>query len=560
MNDLSLTNNESKKSIQQKEIDPKISVLFPQNEINKTGNEEGQNNKDKFFLGKKRFVCSGDELKLNNINKKEDKNIFLPNKVKNIFTLITNKNSFIENKNKNNQEKVLVFEISNNHDLSSKINNQKNNKLNHEINSLNKKEKEFNIENKKEEIKNNIEDLKRDCSNNNLIHNTNHSSHYIKNEKNSIHNNNEIKQVSNSLSHSSRFINKKNFIEEICFICNNIRKDCIIFESKLDFYKYLSSLIVVRKSRKEFGQNELNILNNNFSMMQKMISTKYDTKVENEIYKTKYWCIQCLIDIISSENIYNLLIEIENDPKSFLKSKNPINFNDNNILINQIKKDNNMNQINFFKFDNKINFNTNNKNIRFSNGFNFNYGYNQIIPLDSFINDLPMNLRYKNNFINNKNIINSNNLNTSISLENINLDLMKIYLSLHQMIQFLLELKKNNNKSFLKHLNISKNEKDFNIINKNISTSLSMLNDYINYSEIINRIKNELKKLFELGFNIVIQLDKYLSDIENKLIERKDNYNLLIEQISNLKFINKENCFKLIDALNNFITITNLII
>ena len=560
MNNLLMPNFENSKCLEEKDINS--SSLEKNHKIifNRYENDESQKRQDIYFIGKKRFICSENESNQNNTDKKEEKESF-PNKTKNLYSLET-ENNYFNSENKNMESQKLLFPGVKDNQNMQKTNEIQNNKINNneldsiEICNYDINMKEYNSNNNnKEKSQNNYDLNKKDISHNNFKQkkeNSAHYSQYIKNNNNQKYN--EIKQLPNSLSHSSRFINKKNFIKEICFICGFVKNDCILFENNFDFFKYLSSLIVVRKSRKEFSHNELNFLNNNYSITQKILFSKNDINIDNNIYKDKFWCIQCLINIISSENIIKSLKDIIYNPRVYLKDKETIKNNEiKNCNLNIIQKNNKLNLINpyTYTFNSQLHCNTFQSDYL---GQNQQFNYTK-----SFTNDLVLEIKKETNYIDNKKIYNNNIkdlMGIPLPLQNIYLNLTKINLSLHEMFKILLNLKKYKNNN-LEYINISKNGKDFNTINRNIISTLTMINENINYLEIINLIKKEFKKLFELGFNIVNSINNYLIDIENKLIEKKNNNNLLLEQISDIKLINKENCFNLIGTLNMFITVIN---
>lgn len=371
-------------------------------------------------------------------------------------------------------------------------------------------------------------------------------------------------QLSHSLTHSSRYINKKDFFEDFCFICKEKKYDCISLTDKLDVVKSFTSLIIMRKSIKELEKEEMTSLDKNKEQFvnflnQEITNVKF---LDNNFYKGKYFCIQCLINLISSNDIFdslNKIVDIKETRfdnlfgdinKKQLKLDKEINIIKRDTLISncsKIEKDININlkhNLSIYKSLNKEemfiksnsdNIDTNNTNFLInSENINENNLLSKIQELDKMIKIA------ENNLISNKVQDNYNSINLLVEINNkirnINFDLLKIHLRIVKIIQAILTI--NNYNQIYKDTIINSNLNNSNN-NLNILFSQIIKNNKSNIENIIYLVKNEFNYIFERGLKSIQEIKKSIELFHSLII--KNNENKLFIFVKFLKDKNDEN-------------------
>ena len=341
----------------------------------------------------------------------------------------------------------------------------------------------------------------------------------IENIKNDNNNNLAHKNISYSVGRSSRYINKKNFFDKNCYICNKKRKNCITFNNEADFIKYILALVNIRKSKEDVNTEEMKYLDKNENEIKKFSDENKKYFKENNILH-QYYCIQCLIHSISSDNFINMI-------KKSLDNKNNINEENENSEDNKNKNDINEKIITYHNFD--TNFINNKCQIINNYNNNYNDNINNIIGCN---NSMYQNIKI-NSPINNLSI-NINMEDTKNPLKIINLDLMRMNNNLYSMDNMVTNLQK---------------------ISKNVITS----NDFISQNFLIQQISRNFKKLFEFNMSISEDIDKYLTYLESITLGVGVNDILsvyrLMNEIEKLKILNKMNYDQLIYTLNYYVNI-----
>ena len=337
----------------------------------------------------------------------------------------------------------------------------------------------------------------------------------IKNDNINIPNKNN----SYSVGRSSRYINKKNFYDKNCYICNKKKKNCITFSNQTDFIKYILALINIRKSKEDVNTEEMEFLNKNENEIKKFSEEDKKYFNENNILN-QYYCIQCLIHYISNDDFINMM-------KKLLNNKNIINEEKENFEVNK----NYINEKNITNQDCDNYYITNKNQCETLNNFNnnFNENVNNIIDCN---NSTYQKIRI-NSPINNLSI-NINMEDTKIPLNVINFDLMRMNNNIYSMNNMVSNLQK---------------------ISKNVIPS----NDFTSQNFFIKEISRSFKKLFEFNMNILEDIDKYLIYLESMVlgwnINEIDTIYCLMNEIENLKNLNKMNYDKLVFIFNYYVSI-----
>lgn len=486
--------------------------------------------KENSLLGKKRFNC------FENFHDEKKDKITLKNsfECKRINNLITNKDK--NELNSNIKPKKNLFNVKESNHISDSTCNKNDELLffkvyteNQNDNLSYEKEKAIDIDANKSEDKIKFNKNKEKKNNDNTYTNL---------------------QLSISLTHSSRYINKKEFFDEICFLCSLKKSDCIEFENKIDIIKSLSSLIIMRKSIKELKENELEILDNNFETIKKIFIGEIQIKfIDENYYKGKFYCIQCLINIISSEDIIktfqNLFNNKELEKKIIIQKEKNAHNNNSSFFYNE-SIDNKTNFINYKEVDkqnkyqiNENNFNTSSYKI---DDFNKNHNNSNPFPIKTNINDSYNQRIFIDNF----------NQEFLITINNLDFELIKIHLNLFKIIQGLIILNDCN------YCNNSLKDEEKKKILTNVGININYISQNNKYIliNIINNLYNEFQSLFGLGLNVVIFTNKCIDKIENQLKKNRGNKNLLY-MIQNLKRESQNNYQKLRNSHIIFMKVLN---